>query len=163
FAFGLAPDHGPSLLFIVLPEAFAQMPLGSLFLSLFLILFLFATLTSSFSLYEVIVAAFTKNSKRSRESTSLILGMILFVVAISSSVLENFSIFGLSVFDATDYFVSNILLPLGALMIALFIIHKMDKSLVKSEFMLGNEVPSVVYSIWRFLMTIVLPLVILFV
>src|SRR5699024_759204 len=33
FAFGLAPDHGPSLLFIVLPEAFAQMPLGSLFLS----------------------------------------------------------------------------------------------------------------------------------
>src|SRR5690625_4874157 len=167
FAFGLAPDHGPSLLFIVLPEAFGQMPLGSLFLSLFLILFLFATLTSSFSLYEVIVAAFTKNSKRSRESTSLILGMILFVVAIpsalSSSVLENFSIFGLSVFDATDYFVSNILLPLGALMIALFIIHKMDKSLVKSEFMLGNEVPSVVYSIWRFLMTIVLPLVILFV
>src|SRR5690625_6676055 len=83
----------------------------------------------------------------SRESTSLILGMILFVVvipsALSSSVLENFSIFGLSVFDATDYFVSNILLPLGALMIALFIIHKMDKSLVKSEFMLGNEVPSV--------------------
>src|SRR5699024_12864093 len=58
FAFGLAPDHGPSLLFIVLPEAFGQMPLGSLFLSLFLILFLFATLTSSFSLYEVIVAAF---------------------------------------------------------------------------------------------------------
>src|SRR5690625_1574736 len=80
FAIGLAPDHCPSLLFIVLPEAFAQMPLGSLFLSLFLILFLFATLTSSFSLYEVIVAAFTKNSKRSRESTSLILGMILFVV-----------------------------------------------------------------------------------
>jgi len=167
FAFGLAPDHGPSLLFIVLPEAFAQMPLGSLFLSLFLILFLFATLTSSFSLYEVIVAAFTKNSKRSRESTSLILGIVLFIVAIpsalSSSILENFSIFGLSVFDATDYFVSNILLPLGALMIALFIIHKMDKSLVKSEFMLGNELPSVFYSIWRFLMTIVLPLVILFV
>src|SRR5699024_8561134 len=154
--------------------------------------------------------AFTKNSKRSRESTSLILGIVLFIVAIpsalSSSILENFSIFGLSVFDATDYFVSNILLQLGALMIALFIIHKMDnslvniffifwlsvfdstdyfvsnillrlgalmialfiihkmdKSLVKSEFMLGNELPSVFYSIWRFLMTIVLPLVILFV
>src|SRR5699024_9637685 len=96
FAFRLEPDHVLSLLFIVLQYAFAQMLLVSLFLSLFLILFLFATLTSSFSLYEVIVAAFTKNSKRSRESTSLILGMILFVVAIpsalSSSVLENFSI-----------------------------------------------------------------------
>src|SRR5699024_12596792 len=108
-----------------------------------------------------------KNSKRSRESTSLILGMILFVVAIpsalSSSVLENFSIFGLSVFDATDYFVSNILLPLGALMIALFIIHKMDKSLVKSEFMLVNEVHSVVYSIWIFLLYFVIHIVIFFV
>src|SRR5699024_4332952 len=118
-------------------------------------------------LYEAIVAAFTKNSKRSRESTSLILGMILFVVAIpsalSSSVLENFSIFGLIVFDATDYFVSNILLAIGAIMIAVFIIHNMDKLLVKSEFMLGNEVPSVVYSIWRFIMTIDIPLFILFV
>src|SRR5699024_7544494 len=131
FAFGLAPDHGPSLLFIVLPEAFAQMPSGSLFLCLFLILFLFATLTSSFSLYEVIVAAFTKNSIRSCGLSSLILGMTLFVVAISSalssSVLENFSIFGLCVFGASDYFLSIILLPLGASMIALFIIHKMDK------------------------------------
>ena len=167
FAFGLAPDHGPSLLFIVLPEAFAQMPLGSLFLSLFLILFLFATLTSSFSLYEVIVAAFTKNSKRSRESVSLILGVVLFIIAIpaalSSSLLADFTIFGLSVFDATDYFVSNILLPLGAFMIALFIIHKMDKSLVKSEFTLGSNLSPVIYSIWRFLMTIVLPFVILFV
>lgn len=167
FAFGLAPDHGPSLLFIVLPEAFAQMPLGSLFLSLFLILFLFATLTSSFSLYEVIVAAFTKNSKRSRESVSLILGIVLFIIAIpaalSSSLLTDFTIFGLSVFDATDYFVSNILLPLGAFMIALFIIHKMDKSLVKSEFTLGSNLSPVIYSIWRFLMTIVLPFVILFV
>src|SRR5699024_7458084 len=130
-------------------------------------LFLFATLTSSYSLYEVIVATLTKNIKRTRESTTLILGMNLFVIAIpsalTSSVLENLSIFGLSVFDATDYFVSNILLPLGALMIDLFIILKMDKLLVKSEFMLGNEVSSVVYSIWRFLMTIVLPLVILFV
>src|SRR5699024_6694536 len=125
------------------------------------------TLTSSFSLYEVIVAAFTKNSKRSRESTSLILGMILFDVAIpsalSSSVLENFSIFGISVFDATDYFVSNILLPLGSLIIALFIIHNMDKSLVKNILVLENELITVVNSFWRFLMTIVLILVILFV
>src|SRR5699024_8094208 len=103
---------------------------------------------------------------RSRESTSLILGIVLFIVAIpsalSSSILEHFSIFGLSVFDATDYFVSIILLTLGALMIALFIIYIIDKSLVNSEFMLGDELPFVFYYIWRFLMTIVLPLVILY-
>lgn len=167
FAFGLAPDEGPSLLFIVLPEAFAQMPLGSLFLSLFLILFLFATLTSSFSLYEIIVAAFTANGKRSRPVVSLILGVILFIVAIpaalSSSLLADFTLFNLSVFDATDYLVSNILLPLGSLLIALFVIHKMDKSLVKDQFMIGSNVAPSIYLIWRFLMTIIMPLVIILV
>lgn len=167
FAFGLAPDHGPSLLFIVLPEAFAQMPFGSLFLSLFLILFLFATLTSSFSLYEIIVAAFTASGKYSRAAVSIILGVVLFIVAIpaalSSSLLADFTIFGLSAFDATDYLVSNILLPLGSLLIALFIIHKMDKTIVKDEFMVGNNVSPALYTMWRLLMTIVIPLVIIFV
>src|SRR5690625_6569602 len=55
FAFGLAPDHGPSILFIVLPDAFAQMPLVSLFLSLFLILFLFEELIYSIILFVVIL------------------------------------------------------------------------------------------------------------
>ena len=45
FSFGLEPAEGPGLLFIVLPTVFAQLPFGELFLSLFLILFLFATLT----------------------------------------------------------------------------------------------------------------------
>src|SRR5699024_9594970 len=44
FAVGLEPEEGPGLLFIVLPEAFAHMPFGELFLSLFLLLFLFAIL-----------------------------------------------------------------------------------------------------------------------
>src|SRR5699024_1098017 len=167
FAFGLAPDHGPSLLFIVLPEAFAQMPLGSLFLSLFLILFLFATLTSSFSLYEIIVAAFTASGKYSRRNVSIILGIILFIVAIpaalSSSLLADFTIFGLSAFDATDYLVSNILLPLGSLLIALFIIHKMDQSLVKSQFMIGTNLSSGYYKLWHFLMKFIVPIFIILV
>src|SRR5699024_308773 len=59
FAFGQEPAAGPELLFMVLPAVFSQLPLGQVFLALFLILFLFATLTSSFSLYEIIVAAMT--------------------------------------------------------------------------------------------------------
>lgn len=60
FSFGLKPTEGPGLLFMVLPEAFAQMPFGELFLSLFFLLFLFAVLTSSFSMLEIITAAFTE-------------------------------------------------------------------------------------------------------
>lgn len=167
FAFGLSPDEGPGLLFVILPAAFSHMPFGGLFLSLFLILFLFATLTSSFSLYEIIVAAFTANKKHSRKKVSIILGFVLLIVALpsalSSSVLADVSILGKSIFDATDYLVSNVLLPLGSLMIALFIIHKMDKQVVKDEFMMGNNFSPSVYLIWRLLMTIVVPITIIFV
>src|SRR5699024_4588106 len=68
FALGFEPAEGPGLLFMVLPAAFGEIPFGAFFLTLFLILFLFATLTSSFSLYEIIVSAFTADGKRSRKS-----------------------------------------------------------------------------------------------
>src|SRR5699024_4955240 len=71
FALGFEPTEGPPLLFIVLPAAFAELPFGSLFLALFLLLFLFAILTSSFSLYEIIVSAFTASGKYSRPAVSL--------------------------------------------------------------------------------------------
>src|SRR5690625_2597263 len=64
FAFGFEPTEGPGLLFIVLPAAFAQLPFGQAFLAIFLLLFLFATLTSSFSLYEIIVAALKRSEER---------------------------------------------------------------------------------------------------
>ena len=63
FAFSLEPTEGPGLLFIVLPNVFGQMAFGSVFLTLFLLLFLFATLTSSFSQFEIIISAFEKKAK----------------------------------------------------------------------------------------------------
>jgi len=165
FALGFEPAEGPGLLFIVLPAAFGELPFGALFLSLFLILFLFATLTSSFSLYEIIVAAFTSNGKRSRKSVTIVLGIILFIAAIpaalSESMLADVMVFGKNIFDATDFLVSNILLPLGSVLIALFIIHKMDKSLVKEEYHLGGNNQRSFYPIWRFLMTFIVPITII--
>lgn len=164
FAFGYEPAEGPGLLFIVLPSVFSQLLFGEVFLSMFLILFLFATLTSSFSLYEIIVAAFTANGKRSRKKVTWLAGIIIFLAAIpaalSSSSLADFTIFGKSVFDATDYLVSNLMLPFGSLLIALFIIHKMDKLLVKEEFLMSSTVSPGLYSTWRLLMTWVVPVTI---
>lgn len=70
FSLGFEPAEGPGLLFIVLPAAFSQIPFGELFLALFLILFLFAALTSSFQLIETIVAAITDNRKLSRKKVT---------------------------------------------------------------------------------------------
>lgn len=165
FAFGFEPTEGPGLLFIVLPSIFAQLPFGELFLSLFLLLFLFATLTSSFSLYEIIVAAGTANRKRSRRLVTWITGVIIFIAAIpaalSSSSLSTFKIFNKSIFDGTDYLVSNMLLPFGSLLIAVFIVHKMDQVIVKEEFHLSSTVTPTLFSVWYFLMKWVVPITIL--
>ena len=164
FALGFEPTEGPGLLFIVLPAAFAQLPFGQVFLSLFLLLFLFAILTSSFSLYEIIVSAFTASGKYSRKNVSISLGIILFIAAIpaalSSGSLAGIEIFGKNIFDATDYLVSNIMLPLGSLLIAIFIIHRADKTLVKEQYTLGGAASGGFYTVWRGLMTIVVPITI---
>ena len=163
FAFGFEPTEGPGLLFIVLPAAFAQLPFGQAFLTIFLLLFLFATLTSSFSLYEIIVAAL-KESGVPRAISAIFLGIIIFIAAIPSalaeSILSDVSIFGNNIFDATDFLVSNILLPIGSILIAIFIIHRADKKLVQKEYEIANSGRSY-YGIWRALMTWVVPVTII--
>lgn len=167
FAFGYEPAEGPGLLFMVLPAVFSEIPFGSLFLALFLLLFLFATLTSSFSLYEIIVAAATENKKYPRKVSTWVIGAIVFIAAIpsalSSSSLSSLTIFGKSIFDSTDYLVSNMMLPLGCFLIAIFIMHKMDKKLVREQFYLSNELSPTTYKIWRFLMTWIVPVTIVIV
>lgn len=167
FAFGLEPTEGPGLLFMVLPAAFAQMPFGELFLSLFLLLFLFAVLTSSFSMLEIITSAFTANKDRSRKKVTAVAGIIVFIAAIpaalSSSTLANFTLFGLTVFDATDFLVSNIMLPGGCLLISLFIGFKMNKQLIKQEFTLSSSLSTGTYQLWFQLMRWLVPITIIIV
>ncbi|MCU1807838.1 sodium-dependent transporter [Cytobacillus firmus] len=164
FAFGFEPAEGPGLLFMVLPAVFSQIPLGEVFLAIFLLLFLFATLTSSFSMLEIIVSAFIENGKHSRKKTSWISGIVMFAAgipaALSFSLLGDFTIFGKNIFDATDYLVSNILLPLGCLLIALFITLRMDKGLVKEEFLVGSDISQAMYTAWSILMKVVVPVTI---
>ncbi|WP_100401426.1 sodium-dependent transporter [Bacillus sp. FJAT-42315] len=164
FAFGFEPTAGPGLLFIVLPSVFSQMPFGELFLFMFLLLFLFATLTSAFSLLEIIVAAFLENGA-SRKVVTWVAGITVFIAgipaALSSSLPADVKIFDKTVFDATDYLVSNIMLPLGNLLIALFIAWKMNQQLVKQEFMLGQSLAPSTYTTWQLLMKWVVPLTII--
>lgn len=167
FSFGLEPAEGPGLLFVVLPEAFAQMPFGALFLSLFLLLFLFAILTSSFSMLEIMTSAFTANKKHSRRKIAWICGFVVFLAgipsALSSNILENFKIFDLTIFDASDFLVSNIMLPGGCLMIALFIGFRMDRTMIKQEFQYSNNLAGGVYYTWFHIMRWIVPFVIIIV
>ncbi len=167
FSFGLEPTEGPGLLFIVLPAAFSQMPMGELFLALFLILFLIATLTSSFQLIEIIVASFTERGRLSRKKVTWAAVSIIFLVSIpaglASGPLSDIKLFDKNIFDLTDYLVSNILLPFGALLIALFVILRMDRPLIKEQFALAGKTSARFFQIWWLLMRYIVPVTIIIV
>lgn len=166
FSLGLEPTAGPGLLFIVLPSVFDQILFGKVFLLLFLALFLFATLTSAFSMLEIVVAALTKNKEgRGRSKMAWLMGAAIFIVgipsALSYSTLSDISIFGKSIFDAADFLVSNILMPAGAFLISIFVSFKMKKDLLKSELIQDSTGLKVVFNVWYFLMRFVVPIVII--
>jgi NSS family neurotransmitter:Na+ symporter len=167
FSFGLEPDAGPVLLFNVLPTVFNQMPFGVLFLIAFLLLFLFATLTSAFSMLEIIVAPLAKGVESKRKKFSLILGICIFIVGIPSAlsfgVLSHITLFEKSIFDAADFLVSNILMPLGALLIAIFVPFKLSKETLYQELIQGSSLSKKLFVLWYMLLKFVAPIVIILV
>ncbi|MDQ0859239.1 sodium-dependent transporter [Bacillus sp. V2I10] len=164
FSFGLKPDAGPVLLFNVLPTVFNQMTFGMAFFVAFLLLFLFASLTSAFSMLEIIVSVISKGDADKRIKWSWIIGMLIFAVgvpsALSFGIWSEVSIFGKSIFDAADYLVSNILMPIGALLISIFVPLKMKKSMLYSELANGSSLSKGLFNIWFILMRYVAPIAI---
>ncbi|MCR8863157.1 sodium-dependent transporter [Priestia megaterium] len=167
FSMGVKPTEGPGLLFIVLPSIFEQLPFGIVFQTFFLALFLFATLTSAFSMLEIIVASLAKGEQHKRIKLSWILGLLIFVVGIPSALsyglLSDVSIFGKSIFDAFDFLVSNILMPLGALLIAIFVPWKMKKDVLIEEFKHGSANVKRWFSLWLLAIRYIAPVLIIIV
>ncbi|MFC0273913.1 sodium-dependent transporter [Metabacillus herbersteinensis] len=167
FSFGLKPDAGPVLLFNVLPTVFNQMPFGILFLIAFLVLFLFATLTSAFSMLELIVAPLAKGDSKKKSMYSWIITIVIFIcgipAALSFGVLSEVTIFNLSIFDASDFLVSNILMPLGALLISIFVPLKLSKQQLMDELTQGSSIGKKLFTIWFILLKYVAPVAIILV
>ncbi|WP_330949042.1 sodium-dependent transporter [Virgibacillus sp. MG-45] len=165
FSFGLEPDAGPVLLFHVLPTIFSQLPFGMFFFAAFLIVFLFAALTSAFSMLEIIVAVISKGDIQKRKKWAWIIGLLIFIVGIPSAlsfgVWSDISLFNKSIFDFADYLVSNILMPIGALLMALFVSMKMKKSALYEELKQGSRISYGLFRTWFFLIRYVAPVLII--
>lgn len=160
FSFGFEPAGGPGLIFTVLPAVFNQMAFGGVFLSIFMALLLFATLTSAFSLLEIIVATVTKG-KGNRKKVAWISGFFIFLLGIPSAlsfgVLSEVSLFGRGIFDVMDFLASNLFMPIGALLISIFVSRKMKKDILASEVMMGSKVGRVIFPVWYGLIRYIVP------
>ncbi|SHI53310.1 sodium-dependent transporter [Propionispora hippei] len=146
FSFGLEPGAGPGLLFMTIPLVFSQMPFGGILLIAFFFLAAIAATTAMLSLVEVPIAYMAEERGVSRPKAALLNAVLIFVIGVlatwsvdKDSLLGYMTFMGRGFFDWFDYLSSNVMLPLGGLLIALFIGYRVDRADVERELSNGGS------------------------
>ncbi len=161
FTYNLDPNTaGPGLIFQTLPIAFGAMDFGSFISTAFFILLFFAAITSSISLIEPAITFIVERFSISRLHATNILGLLTWTIGIftvlSFNYLSTFLIFGMTIFDNIDYLTSKIMLPLGGLLMALFVGYVMNKSTVTDELNGNNSLVFIWFKIIKILSPVLL-------
>jgi NSS family neurotransmitter:Na+ symporter len=160
FAHQLEPGSGVGLIFQTLPIAFAQMPLGSLFGFLFFTLLVFAALSSSIALIEPLVRWLMESRKLSRADACLSSGLAVWLTGILTALSFNewsdIELLDKSIFEFIEYLTSNIMLPLGGILIAVFTGWVVKQSLLSEE----SKMSASIFMIWINLVKFLVPVAI---
>ena len=129
FSYGVAPDNGPSLLFVTLPQVFVNMAGGRFWGTLFFLFMIFASMSTVLAVFENILAVCMDTFGWSRKKAVLINGVLLMLLSLPCvfgyNIWSDFHpILGKDVLDSEDFLVSNLLLPIGSLVYLLFCVTK---------------------------------------
>ena len=164
FSFGINPSAGPELVFLTLPNVFARMAGGYFLAIIFFSLLCMAAITSSISLFEVVVAYLSEEMRMSRNvAISVMTGVVILTSSLcamsmipdSALVVQNQSLF-----DLFDNLSSNILLPLGGLLIVIFAGWVYAPERLRSEMTSEGVFGTRIYPMIRLLIRYVVPVVI---
>lgn len=168
FANGLDPADGPGLIFRTLPTAFAAMPGGSLFGALFFLLLAFAAITSLIAIIEPIIAYAEERWGMSRVRGSAIFGALAWLIGVASVLSFNAwqgftpldsiaALYGKTIYDLIDYITANLLMPIGAILISVFVGWRMHVSALREE--LPGMGPRL-FTFWLWMIRVIVPLAI---
>lgn len=142
FALGISPEIGPGVIFVTLLGIFNTLPFPAVWASLFFLMLTFAALTSTIAMLEVLVAYLVDEKRWSRSLASTLLAVLILVAALPSAlgqgVLNHIEIAGLTILDAADQLVSNLMLPVAGLMTAIFVGWVWGTGPVALELSLGS-------------------------
>ncbi len=168
FAFGMEPEVGAGLVFVVVPSIFAEMgSIGVIFSILFFIALMVAALTSSVSLLEVVVAYLIDQRNMERKKAVIVTGGIMTVTGILSSlslgVMSGVTLFGVGFFDFFDILTDKIFLAIGGMLLAIFVGWFMKKEDLKDELTNGGTIEFKLFDVWYNLIKYVIPFAILIV
>ena len=129
FSFGVQPDSGPQLIFVTLPNVFANMAGGRVWGALFFLFMTFASFSTVIAVFENLLASCIDNFGWDRKKAVLINCVLILVLSLPCVLGYNVwsdlrLIGGRDVLDTEDFLVSNLLLPLGSLVYLLFCVTK---------------------------------------
>ena len=162
FAFGVDPTAGPELAFITLPQIFLAMPGGTIIGAVFFLLLSAAAFTSMVALLEVPVSVVVQRMKLRRWAASALVGGVVFVIGVPSAmsfgVLSHIQIGRHGILDAIDAGVSNFLLPIGGILVALFVGWRVRQAVSLHEADLADSRFGMV---WLWLLRVLVPVTIL--
>jgi len=144
FSFNIDISSGPTLVFTTLPNLFSKIIFGRFISILFFILLAFAALSSAISILEVTVAFCIETFFWTRKKASILIGSIAFLIGILSALsfnkLKDFKLpthyifnSNLNFFETMDKLASNILLPLGGILISIYFGWKLDRKIIYKE------------------------------
>lgn len=154
-------NAGPGLIFETLPVLFKET--GPLISVPFFLLLTFAALTSTISLLEVVVSYFIDEKKWSRKKATLIMGGTIMLIGFLPAI-DKIKIYFMgkpqSFFDIFDFVSTNYMLPVGGLLISLFVGWKMKDKLIISKTFNSSMT---LYKIWRLILKFITPIAVLFI
>lgn len=166
FTYNVPVTSGPDLVFKTLPPLFAQLPGGYFISILFFILLFFAALTTSLSIMESLVAFFKDEFHISRAGA---LGIGFGIIFICSTLCAMSQVPGArlligkqTMFDWTDTFSSNYILPLAGLACTILVGWFIPKTVVEYELTSSGRYPLWIFKFVLFMMRYVCPIIILF-
>ena len=167
FSSGLPPQGGPGLVFQTLPILFAKIPASTLISTTFFLLLLFAALTSTISLLEVLVANLIEVFDWSRKKATILSASLTFVVGIPSALsgskilFPNWEeIYGKNFFDTMSYITASWFMPIAGLFVTFLIGWKMKRSDALEEFSRGTKRPYLAKP-WLFLIKWICPVIVM--
>jgi len=177
FAMGQDPAEGPALIFVVLPQVFEAMPLGSFIGAVFFVLLSIAALTSTVSLMEVVVSYFVDETTFSRKKAVWVVGAFTFLFGIPSALsqggvgalsdmswLPGSQIFGASpgFLDIMDFIWGNLSLAMGALLLSIFVgwVWGADKAIEELQEGADGGFTGTLPKLWSVFLKYVCPLII---
>lgn len=166
FTFNFPPEQQAGLVFKTLPVLFSKLPGALVISTVYFIMFVFTALTTAISMLEVVVANFIDLYDWSRKKAASISGLIVLVLGIPCALAGSGKLFptweGMyhkNFFQTIDYLTSSWLLPILALLIALFAGWVVKRDALKEEFTRGTTLAGW-FTFWRFFLRWVIPVAI---